>query len=263
VRILLVDPDGNRAAALGEALTAAGAGITLATSGSFALTMLEWNRHDVIVSRTDLGDMRGDELCTILRDDPGMKELRFALIAWPDEVSPSTGAAGIDVILPTTMSAPAMLEQITRLMPDVAPLPVEPPAAVDTDAADDMDAADDTDAADAADAGEAEESQGFAGSLDDIELGELARAIAEAGRTGHLLVGLTTGGGAVAFEGGRVVHAEFGDETGGAAFVALIGAAQRERAGDFCFVADDSGDLRGTPRTVHESIEELLREGSA
>jgi len=33
--------------------------------------MLEWNRHDVIVSRADLGDMRGDELCTILRDDPG------------------------------------------------------------------------------------------------------------------------------------------------------------------------------------------------
>ena len=254
MRILLVDPEGERAAALGEALTAAGAGITLATSGSFALTMLEWNRHDVIVSRTDLGDMRGDELCTILRDDPGMKELRFALIAWPDEVSPSTGAAGIDVVLPTTMSAPAMLEQITRLMPDVAPLPVEPPAAVDTDTVDDTVAAD---------AGEAEESQGFAGSLDGIELGELARAIAEAGRTGHLLVGLATGGGAVAFEGGRVVHAEFGDETGGAAFVALIGAAQRERAGDFCFVPDDSGDLRGTPRTVHESIGELLREGTA
>ena len=251
MRILLVDPEGERAAALGEALTAAGAGITLATSGSFALTMLEWDRHDVIVSRTDLGDMRGDELCTILRDDPGMKELRFALIAWPDEVSPSTGAAGIDVILPTTMSAPAMLEQITRLMPDVTPLPVEPPAGVDTD---------DTDAADA---GEAEESQGFAGSLDGIELGELARAIAEAGRTGHLLVGLATGGGAVAFEGGRVVHAEFGDETGGTAFAALLDAAQRERAGDFCFVADDSGDLRGTPRTVHESIEELLGEGSA
>jgi CheY-like chemotaxis protein len=251
VRILLVDPEGERAAALGEALTAAGARITLATSGSFALTMLEWNRHDVIVSRANLGDMRGDELCTILRDDPGMKELRFALIAWPDEVSPGTGAAGIDVILPTTMSAPAMLEQITRLMPDVAPLPVEPPAATDTDDAD------------AADAGEAEESQGFAGSLDGVELGGLARAIAEAGRTGHLLVGLATGGGVVAFEGGRVVHAEFGDETGGAAVAALLDAAQRERAGDFCFVADDSGDLRGTPRTVHASIEELLGEGSA
>ena len=248
MKILLVDPDGDRAAALGEALTAAGARITLATSGSFALTMLEWNRHDVIVSRADLGDMQGYELCTILRDDPGMKELRFALIARPDEVSPSTGAAGIDVILPSTMSASAMLARITPLMPDVAPLPVEPPAVVDTDASA---------------APEAEESEGFAGSLDDIELGELARAIAVAGRTGHLLVGLATAGGAVAFEGGRVVHAEFGDETGGAAFAALIGAAQRERTGEFCFVADDSGGLRGTPRTVHESIEELLRGSEA
>ena len=248
MRILLVDPARDRAAALGEALTAAGARITLAPSGSFALTMLEWNRHDVIVSRADLGDMQGYELCTILRDDPGMKELRFALIAWPDEVSPSTGAAGIDVILPSTMSAPAMLARITRLMPDVTPLPVEPPAAVDTGASA---------------VREAEESQGFAGSLDGIELGELARAIAGAGRTGHLLVGLATTGGAVAFEGGRVVHAEFGDETGGAAFAALLGAAQREGAGDFCFVADDSGDLRGTPRTVHKSLEELLGGSSA
>lgn len=248
MKILLVDPDGDRAAALGEALTAAGASITLATSGSFALTMLEWNRHDVIVSRADLGDMQGYELCTILRDDPGMKELRFALVARPDEVSPSTEAAGIDVILPSTMSASAMLARITTLMPDVAPLPVEPPATEDTGASADY---------------EAEESEGFAGSLDGIELGELARAIAGAGRTGHLLVGLATTGGAVAFEGGRVVHAEFGDETGGAAFAALIGAAQRERTGEFCFVADDSGGLRGTPRTVHESIEELLRGSEA
>ncbi len=244
MRILLVDPDGDRAAALGEALTAAGARVTLAASGSFALTMLEWNRHDVIMSRADLGDMHGSELCTILRDDPGMKELRFALVARPDEVSPSSGSAGIDLILPSTMSAPAMLARITRLMPDVAPLPVEAPAAVDTGAAREAEAS----------------SQGFAGSLEGIELGELARAIAGAGRTGHLLVALATAGGAVAFEGGRVVHAEFRDETGGPAFAALIGAAHRERVGEFCFVADDSGGLRGTPRTVQKNIEELLRE---
>jgi hypothetical protein len=112
---------------------------------------------------------------------------------------------------------------------------------------------------DASPAPSEESSQGFAGTLDGIELGELTRAIAGAGRTGHLLVAVGTVGGAVAFEGGRVVHAEFRDETGGAAFAELIGAARRERGGEFCFVADDSGGLRGTPRTIHKSIEELLR----
>ena len=244
MRILLVDPDGDRAAALGEALAAAGARVTLAASGSFALTMLEWNRHDVIVSRARLGDMEGRELCTILRDDPGMKELRFALVAGPDEVSPDTGSAGIDLLLPSTMSAPTMMARITRLMPDVVCPPVEAATSGKRPSA----------------AREAEDlAQGFAGSLDGIQLGDVARAIAEAGRTGHLLVALATAGGAVAFEGGRVVHAEFRDETGGPAFVALIGAAHRERVGEFCFVADDSGGLRGTPRTVQKSIEELLR----
>ena len=51
MKVLLVDPDGNRAEVLGEALSAAGASVTVAASGSFALTMLEWDRHDVIAAR--------------------------------------------------------------------------------------------------------------------------------------------------------------------------------------------------------------------
>jgi CheY-like chemotaxis protein len=223
VRILLVDPDTDRAATLARGLSAADMRITVAPSGSFALTMLEWNRHDVIVSRLDLGDMEGRELCTILRDDPGMKELRFALLAEPDDVSPDT--AGIDAILPPTMSESMMAARLLQLVPREA---------------DDVVA-------------------GFAGSLDDVDVGGLARMIAGSGRTGYLLVGLPAGGGAVAFEDGRVVHAEFGDAIGGPAFATLIGAARREPGGQFCFVADRDG-LRGTPRTVHESIDDLVRE---
>jgi len=79
-------------------------------------------------------------------------------------------------------------------------------------------------------------------------------------RTGHLLVALESAGGSMAFEAGRVVHAEFGDETGRSAFASLIAAAHREGVGEFCFVADADGGLRGTPRTVHNGIDELLRE---
>ena len=261
MRILLVDPDADRAAALGQALSAADARVTLAASGSFALTMLEWNRHDIIVSRAHVGDMQGRELCTILRDDPGMKELRFALVAEPDEVNADT--AGIDMILPPTMSAATMVARLIWFMPEVMSQPMTVPPAVELSEAQPIDAipvepmAEDTCTAATC---EAEAfSTGFAGSLEDIELGELARAIVVAGRTGHLLVGLLNAGGAVAFEGGRVVHAEFGDEIGGTAFAALIGAAHRECGGEFCFVADDSGGLRGTPRTVHKSIDDLLR----
>jgi len=261
MRILLVDPDADRAAALGQALSAAGARVTLAASGSFALTMLEWNRHDIIVSRAHVGDMQGRELCTILRDDPGMKELRFALVAEPDDVNADT--AGIDMILPPTMSASTMVARLIWFMPEVMSQPMTAPPPVELLDAQPIDSipvepmAEDTCAPVARDAEEF--ASGFAGSLEDIELGELARAIAGAGRTGHLLVGLPNTGGAVAFEGGRVVHAEFADVIGGPAFAALISAAHRERGGEFCFVADDSGGLRGTPRTVHKNIDDLLR----
>lgn len=234
MRILLVDPDADRATTLGAALTSAGARVTLAATGSYALTLLEWNRHDMVVSRLRLADMDAHELCSILRDDPGLKELRFAVVVWPDEVSPKTDTAGIDLILSSTMSGPAMVERMTRLMGDVPTLPLEPPPPIREPAAD-------------------------AGSLDGVELGALVRQLAGAGRTGHLLVALPGAAGALAFEGGRVVHAEFRDETGGLAFVTLVRAARSERAGEFYFVTDETGGLRGTPRTVHQSIDELLR----
>ena len=48
VKVLIVDPDPHRAPALAQALVTGGAEVTVAPSGSFALTMLEWNRHDVV-----------------------------------------------------------------------------------------------------------------------------------------------------------------------------------------------------------------------
>ncbi len=249
MRILLVDPDTGRAGALAETLTAAGADVTLAASGSFALTMLEWDRHDVVLSRARLGDMEGHELCAILRDDPGMKALRFALIARSEEVDASVESVGIDLILPATMSAPLMMARIGRLVPEATSPPEEAPEPPRVELVE-PDTEPDAEPLPAS----------FAGSLDGIDLGALARAIAEAGRTGHLLVALRSAGGSVAFEGGRVVHAEFGAETGPSAFASLVDAAHRERVGEFCFVADEAGGLRGTPRTVHNAIDELLRE---
>ena len=245
MRILLVDADETRGGGLAETLTAAGADVTLAASGSFALTMLEWDRHDVVVSRARLSDMEGHELCAILRDDPGMKALRFALIARPEEVDASVESAGIDLMLPAAMSAAMMMARIARLVPETTtPMgdAAEPPRM------------------ELADPGAEAPSESFAGSLETMNLAELARAIAETGRTGHLLVALESAGGSMAFEAGRVVHAEFGDETGRSAFASLIAAAHREGVGEFCFVADADGGLRGTPRTVHNGIDELLRE---
>src|SRR5207237_474970 len=96
VKILIVDPDATRASALKVALAAAGAEVTVASSGAFALTMLEWNRHDIVVSRARIDDMDGHELCAILKSDPSTRHIRFGLVAGANEVTPvQTTVAGV------------------------------------------------------------------------------------------------------------------------------------------------------------------------
>jgi CheY-like chemotaxis protein len=117
MKVLVVDPDLRRAPALEKTLTAGGAEVTVAPSGSFALTMLEWNRHDVVVSRARIEDMDGHELCAILKSDPGTRNVRFVLVAAADEVTAAeTAAAGVDLVLPPGMMSGALLPLVVRLV---------------------------------------------------------------------------------------------------------------------------------------------------
>jgi CheY-like chemotaxis protein len=132
VKVLVVDPDSRRAPALKDALMTGGAEVTVASSGSFALTMLERNRHDVVVSRAHIDDMHGHELCAILKADPSTRDVRFVLVASAEEVSATeTAASGVDLVLPPGMTGSALPPLIIRLMqaahaPAVEPAP--PPA---------------------------------------------------------------------------------------------------------------------------------------
>ncbi|HEV8473394.1 MAG TPA: DUF4388 domain-containing protein [Methylomirabilota bacterium] len=115
--MLLVDPDTQRAPALAKALAAGGAEVSVATSASFALTMLEWNKQDVIVSRARLGDMDGAELCAILRSDPSTKDVRFVLVAGTGEVTAAqTATAGIDLVLPDALTGSAVVTRVVQLV---------------------------------------------------------------------------------------------------------------------------------------------------
>ena len=117
MKVLVVDPDSRRAPALRDTLMTGGAEVTVASSGSFALTMLEWNRHDVVVSRARIDDMDGHELCAILKADPGTRDVRFVLVAGADEVAAAeTAASGVDLVLPASMTGSAILPLVVRLM---------------------------------------------------------------------------------------------------------------------------------------------------
>ncbi len=308
MKVLVVDPDSSRAAGVADALAAGGAQTAMAPSASFALTMLEWNRQEVIVSRAQVGDMDGRELCAILRADPSMKAIRFVLVA--NDVTPAQSAElGIDLVIPdgligqaiatrvihlmrreseaTTPPAPAPQSSTPRvtvrsptvaqapaevppLVPPVptvlaspAPAPTAPPPAAAPSAAPAPTVA--RGAAPPPPPLTELESVGlngamrtFQGALGSLDLQALAQAIATGGKTGRLLLVLPTGGGMIAFDSGRIVHAELGNTTGETAFQSLLSASHRDRGGKFCFIPSDPRDLTNVPRTITRTVSQLL-----
>jgi CheY-like chemotaxis protein len=344
MKVLIVDPDSGRASSLGDALAATGARPAVAPSASFALTMLEWNQQDVIISRASVGDMDGHELCAFVRADPSTKSVKFVLVA--NDVTPAQAAQiGIDLVIPEGLIGHAIVTRVTHLMrrdaetgaaasapaapvsatvasppapagpPPVAPPPVSPPAPVEaprplagppppapvpvpaapappaptvpTTVAPSPVAPSPVTPAPAPSAAEGSsppapagkpkgaapaappltelEAVGlngamrtFQGALGSLKLEELTQAIAGGSKTGRLLLVLGTGGGMIAFDGGRIVHAEVGNTTGETAFQTLVAASHRESGGKFCFIPSAPRDLANVPKTITRSVSDLL-----
>ena len=292
MKVLIVDPDAQRVPPLQQALAAAGAEVALASSGSFALTMLEWNRQDVIVSRPVIGDMDAIELCSIVRADPATREVRFVLVAGAGEIETDrTAAAGVDLVLPTDMTA-AMILTLVSLMrrererqktpvaagqvpravevpapstspsngmprvvtPATEPLPVNgaPHPAVLSPAP--PAALSSAALVEGLGRGEARTLQG---SLGIMRIEEITQALAAGGKTGRLILAVGGSGGLVVFDRGAPVHAEYREGTGEPALAAMIVTARRERAGRFCFIPGDPV-ATAAPRTIDRTLSEVL-----
>jgi hypothetical protein len=193
--ILVVDPDRGSCTMLEQALSAAGYEVVTAPSAAFALTMLERERPDAIVTRTELPDLTGAELCAIVRSDPATETVPLALVG-PLDVAGVLGQVG----------------QLAPLRRAAAPAPAPAPVVR-------MDGA--------------EDARALRGSLGVLDLTEVVQAIALSGKTGLLSLALAGGAGRIVFERGRIVHAEAGDETGERAFGGLV--ARSGTSGTFAF----------------------------
>src|SRR5215510_9360339 len=117
-RVILIDPDQASLGTLRAALEQAGIRDVLAVaSGSFALTMLERNRPDLIVSRAGVPDIDGYELCSIVRKDPLMAGVRFLLLASPgDEATASALEEKPDQTLAGDLPVTAIVSEVAGLL---------------------------------------------------------------------------------------------------------------------------------------------------
>ncbi|HKX05289.1 MAG TPA: DUF4388 domain-containing protein [Methylomirabilota bacterium] len=271
-KVLVVDANQDSRAALAHALTEAGYEAAVATSGSFALTMLEWEQPDLIVSYAKVQDMDGYELFTMVRRDPATKDTPFLLLAGRDRpIALAATEAGVDMTVTGDFTLATVMTRVQELLGDTptpmpaklpptpaaskAPVkmparpPVNPPAPVPTPAA--------ALAQPAKPTVEASRSS-FQGSLGVMDLTELTQVISLGVKTGELHLSLSKGEGIILFEAGRVVHAEFAERSGEPAFAAMVAASQREGEARFCFNRADREAVAGRPRTISRTVEQLL-----
>src|SRR3984893_11889078 len=222
-KVLVVDANQETRAALAHALTDAGYEAAVATSGSFALTMLEWEQPDLIVSYAKVQDMDGYELFTMVRRDPATKDTPFLLLAGRDRpIALAATEAGVDMTVTGDFTLATVMTRVQELLGDTptpmpaklrsepapaaskAPVkmparpPVAPPAPAPTPAA--------APAPPAKPTVEASRSS-FQGSLGVMDLTELTQVISLGVKTGELHLSLSKGEGIILFEAGRGVRA--------------------------------------------------------
>lgn len=245
-KVLIVDADPTKLQALKAALTTAAYQVTSAASASFALTTLERDRPDLIVSGNRAEDMDGVEFCSIIRSDPTTQDIPFLLLSGHTRPTPWTVAqAGVDMLVAGDFVVSTVLDRISKLLRHVAPqsepgLPPPPlPPRVTVPRAE---------------AG----TRTFEGSFGVLDLTEVTQAIALGGKTGRLSLQLTAGEGSLLFDSGRVVHAEFASRTGESAFAAMVSAAQSDPEGTFCFKPEAELPAGSGPRTIQKSVDHLL-----
>ena len=96
-KVLLVDPEPDSRGAFERALKGAGYEVSVAASGSFALTQLEWDRPHIIVTQARVDDMDGCELFGIVRSDPKTGDIPFLLLAGLERhIAGQAAEAGVD-----------------------------------------------------------------------------------------------------------------------------------------------------------------------
>jgi len=254
-RVLIVDADPDKLSVLKAALVHAAYHVTSATSASFALTTVERDRPDLIVSGNRTEDMDGVEFCSIIRSDPATHDIPFLLLSGPKRPTPwAVAQAGVDMLLAGDFVVSAVLDRIAKLLrhvalqaepglpppsPGAAPIPPPLPPRAATPRAE-------------------AERRTFEGSFGVLDLTEVTQAIALGGKTGRLQLQLAAGEGSLLFDSGRVVHAEFAGRTGESAFAALVSSAQFDPEGTFRFKPADKLPAGSGPRTIQKSVDQLL-----
>ena len=111
IRVLVVEDSRTQAFALCADLEAAGFAASLARSGPEALSLLEANEFEVIVSDVVMPGMDGYELCRRVKADPRTREIPVVLLT--SMIDPLDVVSGLESGADNFMRKPYQAEQLT------------------------------------------------------------------------------------------------------------------------------------------------------
>ncbi|WP_027890927.1 DUF4388 domain-containing protein [Calidithermus chliarophilus] len=229
MKALIVAANLESTRALQQAFIQSGFEIQTETSALYALTLLERNRPDVVVSLAQLSDMSGVEFYELVRSDEALRFVAFILLS--PESPPNVSR--IDSVMPPAVIPGEVVRQAYQKVLEVTRQTYEVSSAAPI-------------------------REAIQGVLGDISLFDLAQWLARSAKTGRLVVHLDPHHATLYFLKGQLIHAQFGDKSGEDAVLHLMIQAETNRDGSFGFEPKDASDLFLEPVTIHKSTDQLL-----
>lgn len=228
MQVLLVMSDQSAAAELSKTLSAKGHTSQFAEGGFYALTMLERNKPDAILSSADVVDMSGFDFYEIIRSDESLNAVVFLLL---DDDKRDQLTHGKDLSLPPNASADAIVAALTQ-GPASSPFKSRAFAA----------------------------NQGtqVSGTLEVLTLFDLIMSLTQNGRSGKLFLLIDDKEAVISIVEGQVVHAQFGDELGEAALKDIFFQSELTNNTEFLFEAKEPSEMSVPSVTIKASVKELL-----
>lgn len=230
MKALILTAHPQQGQALRDSFTASGFEVEVESSGLFAMTALERQRPDVIVSTAKLDEMSGTEFYEMVRSDPVLSLMCFVLL---DDQTPAEASNFDKVIPPQTMPADVvriaykLILDVTRKTYEFS-VPAVP------------------------------RHRSISGTLGEISLFELAQWLARSAKTGRLSIQIGLREAIWLFCKGQLIHAEYEGKSGEDAVLQLLILAERQREGQFGFEPLDESAFFLEPITIRKTTDQLL-----
>jgi len=235
-RVLLIDSNVYFVRRMTEALEREGFEVLQHRVASYALTMIEWNRPDIILCATELREMSAFEIVPVLRGDPKTANIPLMALGNRAEKGPLEAyRAGCDDYIDRRRNPAEIVTHIRAFLRSSRHgfQPTEMIPTVETS---------------------------LTGNLAHLDLPGIIQMLDQSKQTGALHVNAGEIDAVLFFDSGEIHHAECGKLSGEEAVMQIIKDCQRTGTGTYKFVAGTSANQRTVHRRATDLLLDSLRE---